>query len=95
MEKFSDVEKSSHTNCCTKIKTYELSYVIKRTDITDAPLVRKIFNTIFYTEDFSNVNISNLFPIYGITLYRRSGNFRCYNIFVNVRAYENLTHEYF
>ena len=27
--------------------------------------------------------------------YRRSGNFRCYNIFVNVRAYENLTHEYF
>ena len=26
---------------------------------------------------------------------RRSGNFRCYNIFVNVRAYENLTHEYF
>ena len=28
-------------------------------------------------------------------IYRRSGNFRCYNIFVNVRAYENLTHEYF
>ena len=27
--------------------------------------------------------------------YRRSGNFRCYNIFVNVRAYENFTHEYF
>ena len=26
--------------------------------------------------------------------YRRSGNFRCYNIFVNIRAYENLTHEY-
>ena len=26
--------------------------------------------------------------------YRRSGNFRCYNIFVNVGAYENLTHEY-
>ena len=30
-----------------------------------------------------------------IKYYRRSGNFRCYNIFVNVRAYENLTHEYF
>ena len=30
-----------------------------------------------------------------IFIYRRSGNFRCYNIFVNVRAYENLTHEYF
>ena len=29
------------------------------------------------------------------SIYRRSGNFRCYNIFVNVRAYENLTHEYF
>ena len=30
-----------------------------------------------------------------ICIYRRSGNFRCYNIFINVRAYENLTHEYF
>ena len=29
------------------------------------------------------------------SIYRRSGNFHCYNIFVNVRAYENFMHEYF